>query len=175
MLVDRLGAAKAYWLMTAGLVIVGLIAAIVVAIKAERDERKDQVASAQLIETAAAEAVTQMPIALAAAALSTQAGASTALSLARVLGRHWPLVMLVGGIGALVWSSDGAIQYARKSSRRALEQRWRWFGRADLNAGGSRGRTRELRCSSSAPPQRRLFALDENLFAVRGASILCGV
>jgi MFS family permease len=107
MLVDRFGAAKAYWLMTAGLVIVGLIAAVVVAIKEECDERQEQEASAKLVETAAAEAVTQMPIALAAAALSTQAGASTALSLARVLGRHWPLVILVGGIGALVWPSDG--------------------------------------------------------------------
>ena len=90
MLVDRFGASKGYWIMTVGLVIVGLITAIVVAINVERDERKEQEASSQLFETAAEEAVKQARIALAAAALSTRTGASSALALARVLGRHRP-------------------------------------------------------------------------------------
>ena len=120
MLVDRFGAAKAYWIMTVGLLTVGLIAAVVLAIKEERDERHENETSAKFVETATAEAAKQMPIALAAAALSTETGASSALTFARLLGRHWPLVMLAGVVGGLVWSSNSPINAHRYPRR----ERW---------------------------------------------------
>ena len=61
-----------------------------------------------VVGEAAAQAVVQTPVALLGALLSMPGGVASALSIARVLGRNYPLVLLLLMIGALFWPSDDA-------------------------------------------------------------------
>jgi hypothetical protein len=57
----------------------------------------------ELVSDATAEALVQTPIALLGAFMTMPGGTSGVLGAARVLGRNWPLVLLLVMIGALFW------------------------------------------------------------------------
>jgi hypothetical protein len=110
MLVERFGHVTAYWSVAGGLVAIGIIAAITVSVKEHEEEVAEQAAeqsdSEEVISDATAQAMMQAPLALLGAAFTMPGGATTALKVARVLGRHYPLVLLLVLIAALFWPSQ---------------------------------------------------------------------
>jgi hypothetical protein len=110
MLVQRFGHATAYWLMAGGLALIGVIAAVVVSVKEHEEEVADQPAestdTAGVVSDATKQAAMQAPLAVLGALFSAPGGASTALKAARVLGRNYPLVLLLVMIGALFWPTN---------------------------------------------------------------------
>lgn len=107
MLVDRFGHVTAYWIMAGGLVILGVLAAILVSVKEHEEQmadKKAQLADTQeVVSDAAAQAIVQAPVALLGALFTTPGGATSAFRVARLLGRNLPLVLLLVMIGALFW------------------------------------------------------------------------
>ena len=105
MLVERFGHVTAYWLLAGGLAAMGIIAAIVVSVKEHEEEKDEQLAehadTGGMVSDATVQAMVQTPIALLASLLTTRAGATSALSVVRVLGRNFPLVLFLVMIGAL--------------------------------------------------------------------------
>ena len=87
--------------------LIGVVASIVVSIKEHGEEVAEQQAAKtdteELVSDATAEALVQTPIALLGALMTVPGGTSGALGAARVLGRNWPLVLLLVMIGALFW------------------------------------------------------------------------
>jgi hypothetical protein len=112
MLVERFGHVMAYWLVAGGLALIGGIASISVSVKEHEEEVVEQQAAKtdteELVSDATAQALAQTPIALLGALMTTPGGAAGALSAARLLGRNWPLVLLLVMIGALFWPTEGA-------------------------------------------------------------------
>jgi hypothetical protein len=110
MLVERFGQVTAYWAMAGGLAAIGVIAALVVSVKEHEEEKAEQVAektdTGEVMSDAAAQAAVQAPIALLGTLLTTGGGASSALSVARVLGRNLPFVVLAVLLGALFWPAN---------------------------------------------------------------------
>jgi len=110
MLVQRFGYVAGYWMMAAGLAAIGLIAAVVVKVKeheAEAAEKEaEQTDTRETFSGAAAQAMLQAPMALFGAAFSAPGGATSALKVARLLGRNFPLVLLLVMISALFWPSE---------------------------------------------------------------------
>jgi hypothetical protein len=110
MLVERYGQVTAYWLVAGGLAAIGAVAAMAVSVKEQEEEQAEQLAeqadTGEVVTEAAAQAVTQAPIALLGALFSMPGGASSALSVARLLGRNFPLVLLIVMIGALFWPTE---------------------------------------------------------------------
>jgi hypothetical protein len=113
MLVERFGHVMAYWLVAGGLALIGVIASIVVSVK----EHEEEVAQQQAVKTdtqgvvsdATAQAIAQTPIALLGALMTMPGGAAGALSAARLLARHLPLVLLLVMIGALFWTKGESL------------------------------------------------------------------
>jgi hypothetical protein len=58
------------------------------------------------VSEATVQAVVQTPIALLGALFSVPGGPASALSIARVLGRNFPLVLLLVMIGTLFWPTE---------------------------------------------------------------------
>jgi uncharacterized membrane protein len=113
MLVERFGQVMAYWMVAGGLAIIGVVAAAVVSVKEQEVEEAEQAAqdadTGDIVSEATAQAVVQTPIALLGALFSLPGGpASSALGIARVLSRNYPLVLLLVMIGALLWPSEDA-------------------------------------------------------------------
>ena len=112
MLVERFGQVMAYWMIAGGLAIIGVVAAVVVSVKEQEEEEAEQAAQdadiGDVVSEATAQAVVQTPIALLGALFSLPGGPASALSIARVLGRNFPLVLLLVMIGALFWPSEDA-------------------------------------------------------------------
>jgi hypothetical protein len=112
MLVERFGQVMAYWMVAGGLAIIGVIAAAVVSVKEQEEEEAEQAAqdadTGDAVSEAAAQAVVQTPIALLGGLLSLPGGPASVLTIARVLGRNFPLVLLLVMIGALFWPSEDA-------------------------------------------------------------------
>jgi hypothetical protein len=112
MLVERFGQVTAYWLLAGGLAAIGIAAAVAVSVKEREEEQAEQLAeqadTAEVVTEAAAQAVVQTPVALLGALFSMPGGASSALSVVRLLGRNFPLVLLLVMIGALFWPTDEA-------------------------------------------------------------------
>lgn len=110
MLVDRFGQVTAYWSVAAGLGAIGLIAAMVVSVKEHEEKVAEQEAeqadTSQVVSDATAQAMLQAPLALLGAVFTMPGGPGAALSVARVLGRNYALVVLVVLIGALFWPTD---------------------------------------------------------------------
>jgi MFS family permease len=110
MLVDRFGHVVAYWIVAAGLALIGIVAAIIVSAKEHEEEVAEQAAdkadTENVVSDVTAQAMVQTPIALLGALLTTSGGATSALSAARGLGRHFPLVILLGLIAVLFWPSE---------------------------------------------------------------------
>jgi len=94
MLVQRFGHATAYWIMAGGLAVIGILATATIAVK----EHEDEVAEQQ-----AARADTPQML---GALFTSPHGASSALAVARLLVRHFPLVVLIVLIGALLWPTQ---------------------------------------------------------------------
>jgi hypothetical protein len=110
MLVERFGHVAAYWAMAGGLAAIGLIAAVAVSAKEHEEELEEQnaeAANAQVMRDATAQAITQAPLAILGALFSTPGGSTAALKAARIVGRNWPLALLLVLIGALFWPTDG--------------------------------------------------------------------
>jgi hypothetical protein len=109
-LVERFGQVTAYWLVAGGLAAVGIVAALAVSIKEEEEAKAEQVAeesdTQEVVSDAAAQAIAQTPIALLGALMTTPGGATSALGVARLLGRNFPLVLLLVMIGALFWPNS---------------------------------------------------------------------
>jgi hypothetical protein len=107
MLVELFGHVMAYWLVAGGLALIGVVASIVVSIKEHGEEAAERQAgkidTEELVSDATAEALVQTPIALLGALMTMPGATSGALGAARVLGRNWPLVLLLTMIGALFW------------------------------------------------------------------------
>ena len=112
MLVERFGHVMAYWMVAGGLAVIGIVAAAAVSLKEQEEEEAEQAAqvadTGNVVSEATAQAVVQTPIALLGALFSMPGGPASALSIARVLGRNFPLVLLLLMIGALFWPSDDA-------------------------------------------------------------------
>jgi hypothetical protein len=110
MLVERFGQVTAYWLVAGGLTAIGIAAAIAVSVKEQEEEKAEQQAeqadTGEVVSEAAAQAVMQTPVALLGALFGMPGGASSALSVARLLGRNFPLVLLLVLIGALFWPTE---------------------------------------------------------------------
>ena len=110
MLVDRFGHVTAYWIMAGGLAAIGAIAAIAVSVKEHEEEvaeqKAEQADTAEVASDATAQAMVQAPLALLGALISSPGGAAGAFKVARVLGRNFPLVLLLVMIGALFWPTE---------------------------------------------------------------------
>lgn len=110
MLVQRFGYVAGYWTMAAGLAVIGTIAALVVSMKEHEEEvaeqKAEQVHTAGARTSPTAQAVIQAPLALLGAIFSTPRGATSALKLARSLGRNLPLVVFIAMIGAVFWPRE---------------------------------------------------------------------
>ena len=110
MLVERFGQVTAYWLLAGGLAAIGAVAVMAVSVKEQEEEQAEQLAeqadTQEVVSEATAQAVVQTPIALLGALFSMPGGANSALSVARLLGRNFPLVLLLVIIGALFWPTD---------------------------------------------------------------------
>jgi len=103
MLVDRFGHIAGYWLMAGGLAAVGVIAAIFVSAREQKEEVADQQAEAADTSKIATEVATQAPLAVLGGLLALPGGGATALKMAQLLGRNYPLVLLTALIGLLFW------------------------------------------------------------------------
>ena len=123
MLVERFGHVAAYWIMAGGLAAIGLIAACAVSAKEHEGEREEQKAEAanaqQVMSDATAQAIAQAPLAMLGALFATPGGTATALKAAGVVGRNWPLALLLVMIGVLFWPAegDGAITDSAEPAR----------------------------------------------------------
>jgi hypothetical protein len=112
MLVERFGHVASYWMVAGGLALVGLVAALVVSMKEHEEEVAEQEAvqadTEEVVSEATAQAMVQAPLALLGALMTTPGGATSALSVARLLGRNLPLVLLLVMIGALFWPNEAS-------------------------------------------------------------------
>ena len=112
MLVERFGHLMAYWLMSGGLALIGVVASIAVSAKEREEEVAEQQAAStdtpQVVSDATAQALVQTPIALLGALVTMPGGAAGALSTARLVGRNWPLAVFLILIGGLFWPTGDA-------------------------------------------------------------------
>jgi uncharacterized membrane protein len=112
MLVERFGHVAGYWMVAGGLALVGLVAVLIVSVKEHEEEVAEQEAekadTEEVVSEATAQAMVQAPLALLGALMTTPGGATSALSVARLLGRNLPLVLLLVMIGALFWPNEAA-------------------------------------------------------------------
>jgi hypothetical protein len=105
-LVSQYGYVTGYLLMAGGLAAVGVIAALVVSFKEHEEEVAEEAAEAADTSSVATDVAAQAPLALLGALFTVPGGASSALKLAQVLGRNFPLVLLLVLFGALFWPSE---------------------------------------------------------------------
>jgi hypothetical protein len=110
MLVERFGHVMAYWLMAGGLAAIGIVAAVAVSVREHEEEVAEQETeeadTGEVVSDATAQAMLQAPLALAGALFATPGGASSAFKVAGILGRNYPLVLLLVLIGALFWPTN---------------------------------------------------------------------
>lgn len=111
MLVERFGHVAAYWTMAGGLAAIGIIAAVAVTAKEHEEELGEQKAAAantqHVMSDATAQAITQAPLAALGTLFAMPGGTANALKAARIVGRHWPLALLLVMIGVLFWPTEG--------------------------------------------------------------------
>jgi Na+/melibiose symporter-like transporter len=107
MLVQNFGSVTAYWLMAGGLAAIGVIAAIGVSVKEHEEEVAEQKAeeadAGPVLSDATAQALTQAPLALLGGLFAAPGGPTTALKLAGLLARNFPLVLLLVFLSTLLW------------------------------------------------------------------------
>lgn len=111
MLVQHFGHVAGYWLMAGGLTAIGVVAALVVSVKEHDEEVAEQKAeqfdTKEAISDTTVQDMVQAPIALLGALLTAPGGATTALQAVRILGRNFPLVILLVLIGGLFLPTGG--------------------------------------------------------------------
>ena len=121
MLVQRFGHVAGYWMMASGLAAIGIIAAIAVSVREHEEEvaekKAEQQDTREVFSGATAEAMMQAPLALLAAVFSAPGGASSPLKVARLLGRNFPLVLLLVMIGALFWPTENEFEEPEAAER----------------------------------------------------------
>jgi hypothetical protein len=104
---ERYGAISAYWSMAALLLLLGVVAGLMVSAKEHREAVADQDAERSdtgvTVGAATADALAQAPLAALGAVFAVPGGPGTALSAARIVGRNWPLALMLFLIGALFW------------------------------------------------------------------------
>jgi len=83
-----------------------VMAALVVSFKEHEDEVADEAAAEADTSKVATELTAQALLALLGALFTMPGGASSALKVAQVLGRNFPLVLLLVLVGALFWPSE---------------------------------------------------------------------
>lgn len=105
MLVNEFGYVTGYLIMAGGLAVIGAIAAAFVSAKEEEEKIEDLKAEKEDTTELASEVAAQAPLALLGAMFTAPGGATTALKTAQLLGRNFPLVLLLVLIGALFWPS----------------------------------------------------------------------
>lgn len=112
MLVERFGHVMAYWLVAGGLALIGVIASIVVSVREQEEgvaeQEFEKTDTGEVVSDATAQALAQAPVALLGTLMTMPGGAAGALSAARLLGRNWPLVVLLVLIGGLFWPTSEA-------------------------------------------------------------------
>ena len=106
MLVDRYGAQTAYWLVAGAFTLIGAVAVLVVTVKEQEEEVAEADAVAGDTPEVAKEVAAQAPLALLSALLASPMGPTSALGIARLLGRNLPLVLLLVIAGFLLWPSE---------------------------------------------------------------------
>jgi len=98
-----------YWLKAGGLAAIGVVAAIAVSVKEHGEEATEQQAkqtdTQEVFNEATSQAMVQAPLALLGALFTAPGGATSALKVAQLLGRNFPLALLLVMIGALFWPS----------------------------------------------------------------------
>ena len=104
-LVNQYGYVTGYLLMAGGLAAVGVVAALAVSFKENEEEVADEAAQEADTSKMANDVAAQAPVALLGALFTMPGGASSALKMAKVLGRNFPLVLLLVLFGALFWPS----------------------------------------------------------------------
>jgi hypothetical protein len=67
------------------------------------EQQAEKSGTEEVISDATAQAMMQVPLALLGAVFTIPGGATPALKVARILGRNYPLVLLLVLIGALFW------------------------------------------------------------------------
>jgi hypothetical protein len=116
MLVQRFGHVTAYWLVAGGLAAIGIVAAIAVGMReheeAAAEQQAEQSDTEEVISDATAQAMMQSPLALLGAVFTLPGGTTTALNVARILGRNYSLVLLLVLIGALFWPTESKAEDA---------------------------------------------------------------
>ena len=106
-LINQYGYVTGYLLMAGGLAAIGVIAALVVSFKEHEEEVADEAAEEADTSKVATELTAQAPLALLGALFTMlPGGASSALKVAQVLGRNFPLVLLLVLVGALFWPPE---------------------------------------------------------------------
>jgi hypothetical protein len=110
-LTQRYGAVTAYWTMAGVLVLLGVIASLIVSAKENMEGAADLEAektdTGATVSAATADALAQAPLAALGAVFAVPGGPGTALSAARIIGRNWPLALMLVLIGALFWPVRG--------------------------------------------------------------------
>lgn len=106
MLVERFGHVAGYWMMAGGLAAIGVIAWIVVSVKEHEEEVAEQTDEQADTHEVISGATAQAMAPLVGTLLSAPGGAASVFKVARVLGRNFPLVLLLVAIGALFWPTD---------------------------------------------------------------------
>ena len=109
-LVNTFGYVAGYWMMAGGLAAIGIVASLVVSVKEHGEEVADKEAAQTDTSEMAAEVAKQAPLAMLGALLTLPGGGKAALKLARVLGRNFPLVLLLVLVGTLFWPSEPAAE-----------------------------------------------------------------
>jgi hypothetical protein len=107
LLVEWFGHRNAYFIVAGGFMVLGLLAVLVVRSKEHEvviaDEQAAKADTADVASDTAAAAAAQIPLALLGGLFSSPGGPSSVLSLARVLGRNLPLVLMLVALGVLLW------------------------------------------------------------------------
>jgi hypothetical protein len=110
MLIEHFGAVIAYWIMAGALAALGLVAATIVTVKEHDEEVADKEAvqadTAAVASEATAQAIVQSLVALLGALATMPGGPKGALSVGRMLGRNWALVLFLILIGGLFWPAE---------------------------------------------------------------------
>jgi hypothetical protein len=81
---------------------IGVIAAILVSAREQEGEVADQQAEATDTSKVVTEVATQAPLAILGGLLTLPGGAAAALKVAHLMGRNYPLVLLIALIGLLL-------------------------------------------------------------------------
>jgi hypothetical protein len=125
MLVERFGTVLAYWVIAAGLTAIGIVAVLAVSMKEHERERKGELGVVSDTSDLAAEVAAQVPLAVIGSLLSLRGGTETTFKVAKIAGRNWPLVVLVGVVALLLWpASSRAAERVQMANGKARSAVW---------------------------------------------------